>query len=61
MGSYPNPTEVPDDEFGETQYAEADSPMKKEAAARRKWVPTAAMKQLDEQLMEEKTFDNIQV
>jgi hypothetical protein len=31
--------------------------MKKEAAAKRKWVATDAMKKLDGELMEEKTFD----
>jgi len=31
--------------------------MKKEAAAKRKWVATDAMRKLDGELMEEKTFD----
>ena len=31
--------------------------MKKEAAAKRKWVATDAMKKLDGELMDEKTFD----
>jgi hypothetical protein len=36
-----------EDEFGDTCYAEAESPMKKEAAMKRKWVATEAMNKLD--------------
>ena len=59
MDQYPATFEDPDDDFGATQYAEADSPMKKEAAAKRKWVASDAMQKLDGELHQEKTFDII--
>jgi hypothetical protein len=45
-----------EDEFGDTLYAEAKSPMKKEAAIKRKWVAAEAMDKLDQQLAEEPGF-----
>lgn len=57
MDQYPTAFEAPDDEFGETQYAEAESPLKKEAAMKRRWVAPDTMQKLDGELIEEKTFD----